>query len=154
MADPWRSSSLKSSLKQGHPELLALNHTQMAFVELQGRRLHNLCGKSVPVLSHPYSKKKKCFPMWRWNKLCFICSIVSHPVDKPCQKEPGFYRLIPYAITWVIREENCPGWTRSFCWDAQEKGFTVFGRRDRQPGKSARMLLGYLKRKLESCKPI
>lgn len=34
-----------------------LKTVQMAFVYLQGWRLHSLYGQSMPVLSHPHSKK-------------------------------------------------------------------------------------------------
>jgi len=44
-------------LKQGHLELVAKDHAQMAFEYLQGWRLHNLPGQPVPVLGHVSQSK-------------------------------------------------------------------------------------------------
>ena len=54
--DLWRSSGPTPVLKQGHLELVAQAHGQMAFEYLQGWRLHNLPGQPVPVFSHPHSE--------------------------------------------------------------------------------------------------
>jgi len=40
-------------LKQGHLELIAQDHVQVAFECLQGQRLHIISGQPVLVLSHP-----------------------------------------------------------------------------------------------------
>ena len=54
--DLWRSSGPTPLLKQGHLELAAQDHVQMASEYLQGWRLHPLPGQPVPVLGHPHSK--------------------------------------------------------------------------------------------------
>ena len=55
--DLWRSSGPTSLLKQGHLKLVAQDHVQMDFEDLQGWRLHNLSGQPVLMLSHSHSKK-------------------------------------------------------------------------------------------------
>ena len=73
--DVWRSSGLTPLLKQGHLEMVAQDHAQMAFEYLQGWRLHNLTGQPVPVLSHPHGEK--VFP--------------------DVQREPAVFQFVPIA---------------------------------------------------------
>jgi len=53
--DLWRSSGPTPLLKQGDLELAAQDHDQTASKHLQGGRLHNHFGPSVPVLGRPHS---------------------------------------------------------------------------------------------------
>ena len=70
----WRSSGPIPLLEQGNLEPVAQDRVQMAFELLQERRLYNLSGQPVVVLSHPHSKK--CFLMFRWTLLCVsLCSL-------------------------------------------------------------------------------
>jgi len=50
--DLWRSYSPIPLLKQGHLELVAQDHVQVAFDCLQEWRLHNLSGQPVAVFTH------------------------------------------------------------------------------------------------------
>jgi len=45
-------------IMQVHLDMVAQDHIQMAFEDLQGWRLHDLPGQPVPVLSHAHSKTK------------------------------------------------------------------------------------------------
>ena len=54
--DLWKSSGPTPLLKLGHLKPVAQGHVQTAFEYLQGGRLHNLSGQTLPVLSHPHSK--------------------------------------------------------------------------------------------------
>ena len=73
--DPWKTAGPASLLRQGHPEPVAQHHVQAASEYLQGWRLHNLPGQSVPVLGHPHSEKM--FP--------------------DVQKEPPVFQVVPTA---------------------------------------------------------
>jgi len=53
----WRSSGPRALLKQIHLGLVAHNHTQTDFEDLQEERLHNITGQPVPLLGHPQTKK-------------------------------------------------------------------------------------------------
>ena len=55
--DLWRSSTPAPLLNQDHLEQVAQDHVQAGFEYLQRRRLHNLSGQPVPVLSHLQSKE-------------------------------------------------------------------------------------------------
>lgn len=67
--------------REGHLESVVQDHVPVAFEHLQGRTLHNLCGESVPLLSHPHNKKKKVFP--------------------DVQMEPSVFHFVPIAsVTW------------------------------------------------------
>lgn len=55
--DLWRSSGATFLLKQGYLKLLAQSQVQESSEYLQGRRLHNLPGQPLSVLSHSPSKK-------------------------------------------------------------------------------------------------
>ncbi|PKU38985.1 hypothetical protein llap_10711 [Limosa lapponica baueri] len=55
--DLWRSSDPASLLKQGLLELFVQLHVEKAFDDLQGWRIHNLFGQTMPGLSHPHRKK-------------------------------------------------------------------------------------------------
>lgn len=48
----WRSPGATCLFKRGQLEQVAQDHNQMVSEYLQQRRLHNLFGKPVPVLSH------------------------------------------------------------------------------------------------------
>jgi len=49
-SDLWRSSSSTLLPKQVHLQQAAQGHIQAGFEYLQGRRLHNPSGQSIPVL--------------------------------------------------------------------------------------------------------
>jgi len=54
---PLEVTRSKPLLKQGHLELLAQDHVQVASEYLQGWRLQRLSGQPVPVLGHPHNEK-------------------------------------------------------------------------------------------------
>jgi len=62
-------------LKQGHLELFAQDHVQIAFEYLQELRLHNISGQLVPVLDYPHSEK----------------------LFSDVQREPLVFRFVPVA---------------------------------------------------------
>jgi len=78
--DLLRSSCPTPLLKQDHLEPAAQDQIQTAFEYLQGRRLHNLSGRSVPVLSHPHSKN--VFPNVQTEASVF--QFVNPPLVNPC----------------------------------------------------------------------
>ncbi|KAM9594911.1 uncharacterized protein ACIBXB_020896 isoform 1-T1 [Morphnus guianensis] len=55
--DIWKSSVPTSLLKEHQKEMVPQDNIQVAFEHLQGWRLHNTPGQSVPVLGHPCCKK-------------------------------------------------------------------------------------------------
>lgn len=50
--DPWGGPSPTQK-----PKAAAQDHVQVAFEDLQGGRLHNHSGQTVPVLCHSHSKE-------------------------------------------------------------------------------------------------
>jgi len=81
-------------LRQGHPELAAQDHVQMAFEHLQGRRLHHLPGQPVPVLGPPHSDKVFADVQREPPGYRFV-PVASGPVTGHCWKEPGSSSLHP-----------------------------------------------------------
>ena len=55
--DLLKSPAPTHLLKQGHLELVAQDHVQMAFKYLQVWRLDSLPGQPVPVLTHLHSER-------------------------------------------------------------------------------------------------
>lgn len=54
----WTSSSPNPCSKRTQLEQVAQARVQSGFVCLRGWRPHNLAGKSVPTVNHPYNKNK------------------------------------------------------------------------------------------------
>jgi len=86
--DLWRATALISLLKQGHLELVAQDHVQMASAYLHGYRLHGLSGKPVSMLSHLHSEK--VFPDVQREPSVFQCMpTASGPATGHHLSEPG-----------------------------------------------------------------
>lgn len=63
----------------GYLEPTTQDNVQIVFYYLQGQRLHNLPGQSVPVLSEPRSKKKKKRKSISWcSDKPFCVSVCAH----------------------------------------------------------------------------
>jgi len=73
--DLWRSSCPTPLLKQKHLQQIAQDDVQLAFEYLQGRKLHNLPGQPVPVLSHSHIQAK---PPVSWAPVCAHCFLSCH----------------------------------------------------------------------------
>lgn len=88
--DFWRSFGPILLLKQGHLKHMAHDHVHTAFEYFWGARLDHLSGWTVPVLSHPLSKKKKKKNI-SWCSEGTSCISVHGPcpVTGPYWKEPG-----------------------------------------------------------------
>lgn len=70
--DFQRSYGPTPLLRQGHLELIAQGHAQMAFEYPQEWRLHNIPGQRVPVFGHPH--RKKVFPDTQREPPVFQCA--------------------------------------------------------------------------------
>uniref|UniRef100_A0A8B9Q2H3 D-aminoacyl-tRNA deacylase 1 n=2 Tax=Apteryx owenii TaxID=8824 RepID=A0A8B9Q2H3_APTOW len=80
--DLWRSSSSTPLLKQRHLEHIAQDHVQVAFENLQRRRLRNLSGQPVPMLCHPHSEKVFSHVQMELSVFQFVpvasCAVAGH----------------------------------------------------------------------------
>jgi len=85
---PWGVIWLNTPTKQDHIKPVARDDVQIAFEYLQGWRLHNLFGQTVPVLDHPDSKI--VFPNVQMDHPVFqFVPIVSGPITGHHWKKPG-----------------------------------------------------------------
>jgi len=75
--DHCRSSGPTDLLKRDHLQLVAQDHIQAAFEQLQGWRLHNRSGQSMTVLGHSHSEK--VFPdLQIESPVCVRCLLSCH----------------------------------------------------------------------------
>lgn len=71
-------------LKQGHLEIITLDHVEMAFEDPQEWRYHNLSGIPVAVPGHPHGEKHSL--MFRQNVLCFCANCLLSCHQTPLRK--------------------------------------------------------------------
>lgn len=105
----WSKPLCSSGVMLDH---VAQDCVQMLLVYLQWGKLHNFCGKSLPVIGH--CTVNKFFPMLRWNFLsigfCPLPLVLLLGTNKkslaPCSFHPPFF----YWWTLMRSSLNCLFW--------------------------------------------
>lgn len=95
--DFWKSSGPTFLLKKGHLEQVAQDHVQVAFEDLQGGRLHNHSGQTVPVLCHSHSKE--VLPEVQMTPPVFECVAIAFVLVLDTTKK----RVVPSSLHPLFR---------------------------------------------------